>query len=225
MTVVTAQGIAKPFDPDGEPYSVFGTLVPALRSFRLTFPAPNDHEIALIQVLARGDAEDLSPSADLQPAEIPDGRLHVLLQDAKPAGEEFGYVVSHSAVNVPGAQRFQIRDVGCVDHCVRTLPLPTSVLNTSLLALVGFKLFFTGARDHELDRVGVWFRGADLHVAVRDANGGDTFGYLVDFVTIPQPGLKVTTARERGTASAFQTIPLPTPAGSHSLLTGWAFNP
>ena len=223
MAIVTAQGTAKPFDPDGEAYPVFGARAPALHSFRLTYPAPNDHQVALVQVLAGGDSEDLSPNAELEPADIPDGRLHVLLQDAQPAGEEFGYLVSHSALTISGARRFQIRDVGCVGKCVRTLPL-SPVVGGSVLALVGFRLFFTGTRDHELDRVGVWFRGNDLHVAMRDANGGDTFGYLVDFVVIPRVGLNVSTGIERGSASGLQTIPFPTPARAHFLLTGWAFN-
>lgn len=226
MAVVTAQGIAEPFDPDGEPYPVFGTRVPALHSFRLTYPAPNDHEIALLQVLAGGDSEDLSPTAENQPASVPDGRLQVALQDANPSGEEFSYRVSHSALTFASARRFQIRDVGCVGKCVRQLPLPglPPPAIPPLLALVGFKLFFTGARDHELDRIGVWFRGNELHVAMRDANGDDTFGYLVDFVAISTIGLNVATGIERGTAKGLQTIPFPTPPRSHFLLRGWAFN-
>src|SRR4051812_25273348 len=111
MAVVTGQGSATPFDPAGEIYPSFGALTPALHSFRLTFPAPNDHEIALIQILAGGASDDLSPDADFEPASVPDGRLHIAFQDANPSGEEFGYIVSHSTLNIPGIRRFQIRDV------------------------------------------------------------------------------------------------------------------
>ena len=52
-----------------------------------------------------------------------------------------------------------------------------------LAMLTGY--FFTGGKDRELDRVGVWVRDDKLHVAMRDNSGGDTFGYLVDFVAIP----------------------------------------
>jgi len=234
MAVFTAQDDnALPFDEDGQSYAVFGTRVPALRSFRLSYQNPNDHEIALIQVLVGGDSEDLSPTADLQPARFPDGRLHVSIQDANASGEEFGYLVSHSILTIPGARRFQIRDVGCIGECVRPLPLPSlpgfpPPASPPLLALVGFKLFFTGARDHELDRIGVWFRGNDLHVAMRDASAGlnEPFGYLVDFVAIPTPlaGMNVSTGIERGTASGLETIPFPTPSHAHFLLRGWAFN-
>jgi hypothetical protein len=69
MATVTADGFAKPFDPDGQPYPAFGSQVPALRSFYLAYdigdPTPSDHEINLIQVLAGGESQDLSPTADL----------------------------------------------------------------------------------------------------------------------------------------------------------------
>ena len=230
MAVVTAQGIARPFDQDGEPYPVFGSRLPALRSFRLTYPAPNDHQIALMQVLVGGSSEDLTPNAENNPSNIPDGRLFALLQDRSATGEEYGYLVSHSTLSIPGARRFQLRDVGCVGKCVRVLPpeiFPDSdpSVRSFVLVLVGFKLFFTGARDHELDRVGVWFHGKELHVALRDVNGGDVFGYLVDFLVIPTVGLSVSTGIERGSAVALQTIPFPeVPRRFHFMLTGWAFN-
>ena len=233
MASVTVDGFAEPFDPDSQPYVVFGSRVPALRSFYLAFdigdPTPADHQINLIQVLSGGESQDLSPTADLNPANIPDGRLDVTLQDDDPKGEEFFYKVSHSLLDSPGVRRFQFRDVGCVGQCVQSLPIPS--LGTSpanlfppIIALVGFKLFFTGARDHELDRIGVWFRGNDLHVAMRDANGDDTFGYLVDFVVIPTAGLNVSSGMIRGDARGGRTIGLPGPSNTDFLLTGWEFN-
>lgn len=120
MAVVSARGIAEPSDPDGEPYPLFGMRVAALHGFRLTFLG-SDHEISLIQVLAGGSSQDLAPTADLNPANIPDGRLDVLMQDASPSGEEFGYHVSHSTLQIPGARRYQIRDVGCVATCTRKI--------------------------------------------------------------------------------------------------------
>ena len=231
MAVVSAQGTTVPFTPGGEPYPAFGNLVPALRSFRLTYPHPHDHEITLVQVLVGGNSQDLTPNAALNPANIPDGRLEVTFQDANPSGEEFGYFVSHSTLRAPGARRFQIRDLGCVNECVRELPSEVfgggpfqPPISQPLLALVGFKLFFTGARDRELDRIGVWFRNNELHVVLRDRSGGEPFGYLVDFVVIPTTGLNVETNNESGTADTLGTIPLPTPPRAHSLLTGWRFN-
>lgn len=125
-------------------------------------------------------------------------------------------------------RRFQVRDVGCVGQCFRKLPIPSAGPGPNLfppiIALVGFKLFFTGARDHELDRVGVWFRGNDLHVAMRDKNGDDTFGYLVDFVVIPTANLNVSSGILRGNARGGRTINIPNPSNTDFMLTGWAFN-
>jgi hypothetical protein len=183
---------------------------------------------ALIQLLAGGNSEDLSPNADSEPARVPDGKLRVSLQDANPSVKNFNYQVSCSTLNIPGLRRFQVRDVGCVNKCVRRITLPNTgpIRAPALFALVGFKVFFTGARDHELDRVGVWFRGDDLHVAFRDANGGDVFGYLVDFVAIPRQlaGFQISTGIERGSAKGLGTFPLPSVPHSEFLVTGWAFN-
>lgn len=242
MAFVSAQGIATPIpeddepDEDGEPYAAFGNRVPALRGFRLTFPSGRDREIVLIQVLAGGTAQDVSPNAQGQPTNFPDGQLHVRLQDADPAGESFGFNVSHSVLRNSGARRYQIRDVGCAGACTRKLPAqvmgggfpnpaPPGGLKP-VIALVGFKLFFTGAREHELDRVGVWFTGDELNLALRDESVGltDTFGYLVDFVVIPTVGLNVTRGIERGSARGLETVPFPTPSRADFVLTGWAFN-
>ncbi|GAA4659801.1 hypothetical protein GCM10023347_09090 [Streptomyces chumphonensis] len=235
---VSSAAFAKPFE-GGEPYPSFQGRTPALRGFYLGYdvgdPTPGDHEIQLIQVLAGGASHDLSPNADLSPIALPDGELHPALQDANAAGEEFFYRVSHSLLRLPGAQRYQVRDVGAVDHVVRPLTIPPSAGDAPvrprasgdpLLALVGFKMFFTGGRDHELDRVGVWFRGKDLHVAMRDKNGDDTFGYLVDFIAVPRPlaGTNVSTGILRGSARGGRQISIPSPSHTDFLLTGWALN-
>jgi len=233
MSVVSHGGIARPYE-EPEPYPAFGDRAAALNGFRLTY-LDSDHEITLIQVLAGGESTDLSPFADLQPSRIPDGRLSVLLQDAGPSGEEFGYYAAHSLLTTPGARRYQIRDVGCVNDCRRQVPSyvlrdPFSVpavAGGALLALVGFRMFFPWNRNHNLDRVGVWFEGDYIHVAMRDAGGGDTFAYLVDFVVIPTAFLNVSTGVERGSgAQAFDTHQLP-PVGdarTDFVITGWEFN-
>jgi hypothetical protein len=85
--------------------------------------------------------------------------------------------------------------------------------------LVGFELFFTGARDHNLDRIGVWFdQGNDLHVVLRDKSGDDTFGYLVDFVVIRPIGLDVYRDSASGTANGRGR------ANMDFILRGWEFN-
>ena len=225
MASVTAEGFAKPFDLDGQFYPAFGSRVPALRSFYLGYdigdPTPADHEIALIEVLVGGQSQDLSPNADLAPTNLPDGRLDVSLQDADTKDEKFFYTVSHSLLDIPGVRRFQFRDVGCVGECVQKLPIPSSGTGPAnlfppIIALVGFKLQFIGGRDKELDRIGIWFHGNDLHVAIHNKKAtslDDTFGYLVDFVVIPTAILNVSSGIEHGKSQWQKKISLPSPSG------------
>ncbi len=233
MSVASHRGIARPYE-EPEPYPAFGDRAAALNGFRLTY-LDSDHEITLIQVLPGGESADLSPFADLQPSRIPDGHLSVLLEDAEPSGEEFGYYAAHSLLTMPGARRYQIRDVGCVNECVRRVPpsvlrdpfpgLAFGAAGGALLALVGFRMFFTGNRNHNLDRVGVWFEEDNIHVAMRDADGGDTFAYLVDFVVIPTGFLNVFTGVEGGSGDrAFDTHQLPSIDRTDFVITGWEFN-
>ncbi|MBL8291343.1 MAG: hypothetical protein JNN08_05880 [Bryobacterales bacterium] len=233
MAFVTADGFAKPFDVDGQFYPAFGNRIPALRGFYLAYdvgdPSPGDHQISHLRVLAGGPSEDLSPNADLNPSNIPDGTLDISLQDKNPGGEEFFYSASHSLLNIPGVRRYQVRDVGCVGECSRVIPQASpgsgpANLFPPIIALVGFKLFFTGARDHELDRIGVWFRGNELHVALRDRNGDDTFGYLVDFVVIPTRDVNISSGVSRDSARGGKKISIPSISNSDFLLTGWIFD-
>jgi hypothetical protein len=230
MAVVTWTGTHTPFGPP-EDYATFGAKTPALHGFRLTH-LKTDHQLVDIAVRVGGNPVELTPNAD-EPTPIPvlDGDLDVHFQDASPRGDEFGYTVSHSTLSI-GARRYQIRDVGCVNECKRTLPpalfggrlgLPApSALGGYLLALTGFRMYFTGNRNHEVERIGIWFEGHDLHVALRDHSGNDTFAYLADFVVIPTAGLTVKTGSGRGTgAQAFETFALKTPPRSHFVIRGW----
>jgi len=235
MAVVSADGEAKPFDADGQSYAFFGQRVPVLRSFYLAYDiadsTPNDHELLSIGVMVGGTSTDLSPNVNFQPANIPDGRLEVALQDESPAGEVFSYKVSHSTLAMPAARRFQIRQVGNVKEVIRTLPAEIfgnrPELGEPLLALVGFRLFFNLGRDHELQRIGIWFRGHDLHVVFEDANPNPPFDYsfLVDFVVIPpRPDIWVFRGVESGTAIGGGRVPVPLQSRAHLLLTGWSLN-
>jgi hypothetical protein len=92
---------------------------------------------------------------------------------------------------------------------------------------VGFRLFFGLNREHELDRVGIWFRDDELHVVFQDQNAdsNEDYSFLVDFVVIPPvPGLNVSRGVERGSAIGGERVPLRTPSRTDLLLTGWAFN-
>ncbi len=238
MAIISGDGFTAPFDEDGEPYGTFGARTPALRTFRLTFGS--HRKLALIGVLPGGESQDLNPATPPDtdddpgpvapgPVEVPDGRLYVYLQDAHPEGDEFSYEVSHSAVRIPGARRYQLRDVGCVGVCTRVLPFSVlggiSAVSRPLLALVGFKLYFIGGREHNIDRIGVWFVENKLKVAFNDKNDDDTFGYVVDFVVIPSLGLNLNEGELKGKgATGLQTVPLATPSRGSFMLTGFDLN-
>jgi hypothetical protein len=235
MAYVTAKGLATPFDPNGQVYPAFGNQVPALRSFHLAddwklSTHSYDQEIHRIEVLVGGPSQDQSPTAELNPSDIPDGRLEVSLWDDDPEDETFSYEVSHSLLDAPGVRRFQFRDVGCVNHCVQKLPIPSFGTGPRsffppIIALVGFKLYFIGGEEHELRQIGIWFRDNDLHVVMRDDDGGDTFGYLVDFLVIPTgPFVNISSGVQKGKARGKETFSIPGPPNTDFLLTGWNFN-
>lgn len=228
MPFVTAEGSARPFEL--KDYARFGDQIPALRSFYLTYSG-NDHELLSIHMLPGGRSVDLSPNADLSPSDVPDGKLSVGLLDEDPEGEGIRYKVSHTLLAIPGARRFQFRDVGCVDQCTQMLPIPSigagnSNMSPPIIALVGFQLQFIGSGEKKLDRIGITFRGTELNVAMRGQNGNDTFRYLVDFVVIPTDDLNVSTGEMRGTATmnGGTKISLPGTSNMEFLLTGWRFN-
>jgi hypothetical protein len=237
MAVVSASDIVRPFT--SEPYALFGDRIPALRSFYLAYDVgdatPDDHEILTMGVMVGGSALDLSPNVNFQPANIPDGRLEIQLQDAHPNDDEsVFYKVSHSTLAIPGARRYQIRQVGNVREATRKLPahifgegLPDPAFGKPIVALVGFRMFFGLSGDHELDRIGIWFRDDELHVVMQDQDARPTedYSFLVDFVVIPHaPGTDVSRGVERGTARGGARIPLPIPARAHVFLTGWEFD-
>jgi hypothetical protein len=209
MSTVTTDGITKAFE-FLKPYTAFGSHIPALNGFYLQHITPpiHDHRVNYIQVLPGGHSQDLSPTnADLNPSNIPDGNVWVVLQDKDPKNEPFYYKVSHALLENPRIGRFQIRDVGCTGECIQPLPNfsagPQGTLFPPLFALVGFEMFFIGGRDFQLERIGVWFdQGNDLHVALDDSTGKETFGYLVDFVVIPTFGMNVFKDTSHGSASA-----------------------
>ncbi|WP_448640258.1 hypothetical protein [Geodermatophilus sp. URMC 63] len=228
----TFEGFAFPFDQDGQQFTVLNIgAMPALRGFRFVYDTSADRHLSLIQLLVGGRSRDLSPNADLDPSNLRNGRMRVSMQDESPSGERFRYLVSHSLLTIPGARRFQIRDLGCVGSCERRLPSEVTSGGNQLLVLTGFKLFFSGG-DHHVDRIGVWFRGGDtLHTRLSDKKSDDTFGYLIDFIAIPTAGLIEGSDYDTGIARGTSTggvqphdEPLPIPDGAERMLTGWELN-
>lgn len=227
--ITTFSGITEPFQPP-EPYALIGNRSPALRGFRLTFDGGRDKEISLMEAYVGGDSIDLSPTAFLPALNLPDGKLSVALQDAAPSGEAFGYTISHALLSLPGARRFQIRDTGAIGKINRRLPGVVfsqkrfRPREPHILALAGFRLFFTGQRDRRLKTVGIWFENDELHVEFADksANANDTFTYFVDFISIPTQGINSSTVLIEGNGSNASSAAAPPAIGrQEAFLSGW----
>jgi hypothetical protein len=161
---------------------------------------------------------------------VDDGRIEVMLRDRDHSGsrDDYHFRAAHALVQGRGASRFQLRDVGCTGRCRRQLPAsvfgPLGGAGAGVLALTGFKLFFTGNRDHHVDQIGVFFEGRELVVEFNDRNDDDVFGYLVDFVRISTLGLNVVTGSSSGATANGSEFPLPVPAGADWILRGFSFD-
>jgi hypothetical protein len=141
----------------------------------------------------------------------------------------FSYTVSHTLLDLPGVRRFQFRHTGCAGKNVDVQPLPIPGLGAGagnlfppIIALVGFKLYVT-RDDIELERIGIWFRGKELHVEMRNTDGDNTFGYLVDFAVIPTGLQNVSIGSNRGSGHKESTVNIPGLPGGDFLLSGWRF--
>ena len=194
---------------------------PLLKEFYFLFSAagPVDHHINQIMVQPDGAITDLAPSADPPSAGTNpnDGRIRLSYQDDEGQHEYF-FSIAHETVK--GLTRFRMRDVGCQNgKCVRLLP-PAPAPNMTF-ALVGFQLFFTGGRDHQIDEFGIQQQGRFLTVTFNDKNDDDVFGYAVDYAWL-NPGLVLATGRSAGVAIGGERVPVPT-LGT-KVISGFKFN-
>lgn len=228
MSIFSTQGVTEPFTGP-LPYAAFGNRTPALHGFRYTHTNAPDREVALMDCYVGGESEDLSSSAGFPGINVPDGRLVVGFQDRSPSGNEFHYNVAHSLIDLPGAQRFQIRKTGCVDHDQFSLPRrvfsssPFFQINKRVLGITGFRIFLSGGRDIELRSIGVWFEDNNLNVEFSDRNGDVTYNCAVDFVSIPTVGLNSSTTLHSGSNSASDSIDVTTMERAEVFLSGWRF--
>jgi hypothetical protein len=175
-------------------YDGLGHGTPLLGEFAFTYNYRNssdrhDNHLLAIEVLPGGQSEDLTPTADLSPASVPEGEVELLFRDADPTSpeDEYDYFINHYVFdNTP---RYQIRDVGCRGECDRVLPSSVrdqifGPLARHSFALCGFKLFYIGNEDHHVARIAVHEEEGHLITSLSDAPQ-NTFGYLVDFAIVP----------------------------------------
>jgi hypothetical protein len=190
------------------------TGVPLLSSFYFRFGIPGsgagvDNHLNIIRVMPAGEKQDLSPTADLPLDTVESGKLDLMYadKDADSASDNYFYKIAHVGRN---ARRFQFRDVGCQGSCEQVLPIPGSgVHQRRVFVLVGFQVFFTGARDHHMDEIAVYEEDGKLFVKFNDKNDDDVFGYFVDFAMVNTFGSTIRTGEESGRARGGARIPLP----------------
>ncbi len=210
--------------------------VPLLNSFYFRFEKPDSGEavenrIMVISVFPAGSAKDLTPTADLHRPNVESGKIMLIYQDQAADEDKDHYFskVSHLVepspihpvpVQIGNVRRFHMRDVGCTGKCVRLLPIRPS--NREVFVLVGFHLFFTGGRDHNIDEIAIFEESGNLTVAFNDRNDDDVFAYGVDFALwSPDATSTIETHEERGTAMGGARIALPR---GEKVIQGFSFN-
>jgi hypothetical protein len=113
----------------------------------------------------------------------------------------------------------QLRDVGAVGEVRRDLPASLfQGPGDKVLGLAGFKLFYTGERDHHVDEIEVTFINNDrtLRISLNDRDNNDVFGYLVDIIVLPRsPAVTISTGSSGRVAVGGDRVHLP-PAPSHA---------
>jgi hypothetical protein len=190
--------------------------VPLLREFYFRFQelGPSeavDNHINCIMVLPAGVPEDLSPNAGLPLKVVEDGKVTLMYSDDEldAAKDQYFYRIAHSNAPVD-PRRFQIRAVGCRGTCEHDLPSP-SFPNAipGVFVLVGFQLFFTGARDHHIDEVAVFEKDGKLTVKLNDKNDEDVFAYFVDYALVLPVGQNIQVGEASGSAVGGAHEPLP----------------
>jgi len=211
------EGFAKGFTAVN--YPGVGDGIPLLNSFYFRFEksgssSPIDNHINSIRVLPAGESKDLSPNADLGPSIVAPGKVELTYadKDSDSAKDRYFYKVAHSNLPFGNARRFQLRDVGCTGICERVLPKPPGPIVAGfepVFVLCGFKVFFTGNRDHHLDAVSVFENNGKLTVEFNDRNDDDVFGYLVDYALVSPLGQNIELGEESGTAKGGARVLLP----------------
>ena len=210
------EGFAKGFTSVNYP-GVDG--IPLLNSFYFRFEkngssSPIDNHINSIRVLPAGDSIDLSPGADLGPSVVTPGKLDLTYADKDPTSskDRYFFKITHSNLALKHARRFQFRDLGCTGKCEQVLPKPPGPILPGfepVFVLCGFKVFFTGNRDHHLDGLSVFENNGKLTVEFNDKNDDDVFGYLVDYALVSRVGMNIQLGEESGTAKGGARVLLP----------------
>jgi hypothetical protein len=199
--------------------------VPLLSSFYFRFvtdslTAQVDNHLNIVRMMPPGSKQDLSPSAQLPLSVVENGKIALEFADRKLDDEKdnYFYKVAHDLYD---GRRYQIRDVGCIGTCERVIPLSEKDFASSIFALVGFQVYFTGGRDHQIDEIAIFEDNSNLVVKFNDRNDDDVFGYIVDFAMVSTTGQRVQTGEFSGESRGGARIPL---SGENKVIRGFHFD-
>ncbi len=240
--MITSEGHGKGFITTN--YAGAGNGVPLLSSFYFKFdaekvtlptfpptvinPNPTDNHLNEIRVLPGGVSEDLASNPDVNPAQVANGKIELNYADDTPTGprDRYFYKMAHHSLLNGRVRRFQFRDVGGTGKIEQMLPPPPSSGPgnpfESIFALVGFRMFYTGDRDHEIDAIGVYEDNRKLTVEFNDKNDDDVFGYVVDYAWVQRrPPLNIQLGEESGTNKIGARVELP---AGQKVIRGFRFD-
>ncbi|MEA3054297.1 MAG: hypothetical protein QOG72_3200 [Sphingomonadales bacterium] len=220
------------------PYALSERGVPVLNSFYFGFGVggePVDNRLQYLMVLPGGPSVDLTPEADLAASQILPGKADLAFMDHDPGSsskDRYFFRAAHVMLNGRQARRFQFRDVGDSGSVRRRLPAqllghqnPVTGAAGGVLALAGFKIFFTGNRDHDIDQIAVMLEDDGTYtIAFNDSSDDDVFAYLLDVVSISGVEMNITRGEASGTDRQGVRIDIPHPRGTDLVLRGFNFD-
>jgi hypothetical protein len=144
---------------------------------------------------------------------VESGKIRLMYQDAEAdaAKDRYFYKIAHSIRPFGSVRRFQIRDIGLVKEYERVLPHPQvfPVADPGIFVLVGFQLWFTGARDHHIDEIAIFEEDGKLTVRLIADDDKAVFAYLVDYALASRIGQNIQSGEASGSARGADRVALP----------------
>ena len=232
MTIASMEGFGNGFVDRQYPMSENG--VAGLRGFYFGYGnggSLTDNHLQMIMAIPGGNVTDLTPTADLAPTISPAGRAELGYRDHDHGSsrDRYFYSMAHSMLSSSQARRFTVRDLG--DSGTVTRPLPAALfpvipgIAEPIIALAGFKLHFTGNRDHHIDEITVMINDDRTYtIGFNDKNDDDVFAYEIHFVRIGSFFSTLLPGEMSGRAKGFSRIPHRLNTNMDFVLRGFSFN-
>jgi len=153
-------------------YAIDG--LPLLKSFRFSWSS--DHHIGSIRV------KPGSPVADPSPESMAPGLddINLIFKDDS-SSNEYKFHVEHANLLGASVERRKAFDF-CKGECVQQLIRPEGETE---FVIIGFSFWFTGNRDHHIDRIGILENNVTVSVVYADKNADDTYKWELEYAYVP----------------------------------------